>query len=61
MKTLLQVLVLGGVVAALVGCGDPAPSTPVAPDLPKTGATSTPAADLSSAKAQEHQQGADRR
>ncbi len=52
MNKLLSIVVLGSLALAVAGCGDPAPSTPIAPDLPDTGKGAP--VDAGASKAAEH-------
>lgn len=44
-------------VGLVSGCGDPAPSTPLAPDKPMPDAKEMSAADVAASKAQDHETG----
>ncbi|RYG22592.1 hypothetical protein EON82_16665 [bacterium] len=52
-KVTLSIL-LGALALAIVGCGDPAPSTPIAPDIPAGSASASGPTDPGAAKEAEH-------
>lgn len=54
MKRLCFLLVL--IAGALAGCGDPAPSTPIAPDVPQPDASKFSQEDINKFKAKDQGQ-----